>query len=100
MSPGLFLLFLLSAALLVGLIVVLWRYWRTFANITPEAEAFDKRVATLNERQAHRLSDNQLAQRVTEEDAWGIMVRRGVRARRRDRYAAEVRRRYTERRKR
>ena len=98
MSPGLFILFLLSAALLTGIIVVLWRYWRDYANITPEEEAFDKRVAALNERQANRLSNEQLAQPVSEEDAWKIMLQRGAQARRRARYAEEVGRRYRERR--
>ena len=98
MSPGLFILFLFSAALLAGIVVVLWRYWRDYANITPEEEAFDKRVAALNERQANRLSNEQLAQSVSEEDAWKIMLRRGSQARRRSRYAEEVGRRYRERR--
>ncbi|HEU5015956.1 MAG TPA: hypothetical protein VFT66_25760 [Roseiflexaceae bacterium] len=98
MSPGFFILFLLSAALLVGVVVILWRYWREYANITPEEEAFDKRVANLNERQANRLSNDQLAQSVSEEDAWKITLRRGAQARRRARYADEVRQRYRERR--
>jgi hypothetical protein len=98
MSPGLFILFLLSAALLVGIVVVLWRYWRSYANITPEEEAFDRRVAMLNERQANRLSNEQLAETVSEEDAWNIMLERGAHARRRARYAREVQRRYRERR--
>ncbi len=98
MSPGLFILFLFSAALLIGIVVVLWRYWRAYANITPEEEEFDKRVAALNERQANRLSNEQLAQTISEDDAWKIMLRRGAQARRRARYAEQVGRRYRERR--
>lgn len=100
MSAGFFILFFVSAALLAGIVVALWRYWRNVANITPEQEEYDKRVATLNERQANRLTNDQLGQKISEEDAWNIMLRRGARARRRDRYAAEVRRRYDERRRR
>lgn len=96
MSLGLTILFVLFAAVLLGIVVALWRYWRSFARIGPDEEAYDQRVAALNERQANRLSDDQLRQPLTDEDAWNIMLRRGMQARKRDRYAAELRRKLRE----
>jgi hypothetical protein len=94
-------LFLICAALLLGAIYAVWRYWDNLARISPEEEAFDERVASLNERQANRISDTQLARPLTEDDAWGMMVDRGRRAAaRRDRYSGDLARRADVRRRR
>ena len=94
-------LFLLFAALLLGVVYALWRYWDNLSRLSPEEEAFDKRVAALNERQANRISDEQLAQPISEDDAWGIMVNRGQRGRGgSDRYSGMLTRRARERRRR
>ena len=74
-------LFLLFAVLLLGVVYALWRYWDNLSRLSPEEEAFDERVAALNERQANRISDEQLAHPLSEDDAWNIMVRRGQRSR-------------------
>ncbi len=95
------LIFLLSAALLLGVVFVLWRYWNDVSRLSPEEEAFDERVAALNERQANRISDEELAHPVDEDEAWRIMVSRGQQGRRRrERYAGELARRIGERRRR
>lgn len=94
-------LFLISAVLLLGIIYALWRYWRRLAPLSPEEEEYDERVAALNERQANRMSDEQLRNPLTEEDAWKIMVERGRRiGRRSDRYGGDLSRRAKERRRR
>jgi hypothetical protein len=95
------LLFLISAALLLGAVYAVWRYWDNLARLSPEEEAFDERVAALNERQANRFSDEELTHPLTEDDAWSIMVSRGQRSRRRrDRYGGELARRAATRRRR
>jgi hypothetical protein len=75
--------------LFVGIVVLLgagvgvaWYVWRTTMRVSPQEEAYDNRVATMNERQANRLSDEQLTKPPTDEDAWALMVRRGQRQRR------------------
>lgn len=91
-------LFAICAALLLGAIYLLWRYWDNATRRSPEEEAYDKRVAQLNERQANRLSDEQLTHPVNEEDAWQIMVERGRKATgRRSRYGGDLKRRTRER---
>ena len=72
-------LFLICAALLIGAVYAVWRYWDNLVGVSPEEEAFDERVAMLNERQANRISDEELTHPVSEDDAWSIMVRRGRR---------------------
>jgi hypothetical protein len=94
-------LFLGSAALLLGAVYALWRYWDNLARLSLEEEAFDERVAALNERQANRVSDEELARPVNEDEAWQIMISRGQRGkRRRERYGGELSRRIGERRRR
>ncbi len=83
MSPTL--LFLIFLALIAVALYAVWRYWGTLARVTPEEEEFDERVAALNERQANRLSDEQLTRPMSDDDAWNIMVRRGQSARERGR---------------
>lgn len=95
------LLFLICAALLIGAVYAVWRYWNNLVRVSPEEEAFDERVAQLNERQANRLSDDQLTRPVSEDDAWSLMVRRGQRTRRRrERYGGDLARRASDRQRR
>jgi hypothetical protein len=77
-----FLLFMLLAVVLLVVVYGLLRYWDTLVSKSPEEEAYDRRVADLNERQANRLSDDQLTHPISDDDAWQIMLRRG-----RQRYA-------------
>lgn len=94
------LLFLLFGALLIMAAYGVLRYWEGLVNISPEEEAYEERVAALNERQANRISDDQLTHPATDEDAWDIMVARGRRqAQRRDRYVGDLQRRVRERRR-
>lgn len=93
-------LFVVSALLLLGGVYLLWRYWDTLARRSPEEEAFDERVAALNERQAHRISDEDLAHPLNEEEAWQIMIRRGRRGTRSQRYGGDLARRVDDRRRR
>ena len=94
-------LFLFFAALLLGLIYALWRYWDSVAHISPEEEEFDERMASLNERQANRISDEDLSQPLSEDDAWSIMVSRGRRTgKRSERYGGNLAQRAGERRRR
>ena len=94
-------LFLIFAVLLLAVIYAVWRYWESLAHISPEEEEFDERVASLNERQAHRISDEQLTHPMTEDDAWSIMVDQGRRSgRRRERYGGDLARRTSDRRRR
>lgn len=76
-------LFAVVAAVLVGVVVAIWRYWDSVSRTSPEDEAFDKRVAALNERQSNRMSDDLLRSKIDEESAWRIMLARGKRAARR-----------------
>ena len=93
-------LFIICAIVLLSIVYMLWRYWDDVARVTPEEEAYDKRVASLNERQANRMSDKQLVRQLSEDDAWTIMVARGRRAAtRRNRYAGDLKRRTRERRR-
>jgi len=63
---------------LLGLIgFAAWRYWREQVNISPEDEEHLCEIAELNERQAHRISDQQLRTMIDPDKAWQIMVQRG-----------------------
>src|SRR5690349_28450 len=109
-------LFLFFTALVAGALLLVWRYWNTIARVSPEEEEFDERMSLLNDRQANRLSDEQLTHPLTDDDAWSVMVQRGLRdrARRRparptqrrqpmareERYGGELSRRVSERRRR
>ncbi|HNP70928.1 MAG TPA: hypothetical protein PKK15_07470, partial [Kouleothrix sp.] len=72
-------LFVVFVLLIAAALVAVWRYWMGLARVSPEEEAYDERMAALNERQANRISDDFLTQPVSDEDAWQIMVRRGKR---------------------
>ncbi len=108
-------LFIFFVLIIAVALVAIWRYWYTLARVSPEEEEFDERMAALNERQANRLSDEQLTTPLSDDDAWDIMVRRGMRGRearrrptraldrertptRRDRYGGDLARRIDERR--
>ena len=110
-------LFIFFTVLVAGALLLVWRYWNTIARVSPEEEAFDERMTALNDRQANRLSDDQLTHPLTDDDAWTIMVQRGRRDRERrrrppratqrrlappreDRYGGELSRRVDERRRR
>jgi len=94
-------LFIIFAVLLLGAVYALWHYWDNLSRQSPEEEAYDERVAALNQRQANRISDEQLAHPISEDEAWNIMVNRGQHGgRRRDRYGGELARRVGERRRR
>lgn len=99
--PGeMLLLFGVLVLVLIGIVFAVWRYWDNLSSVSPEEEAYDKRVASLNERQANRFSDDLLTHRMDEEDAWQIMVARGQKAaRRRNRYGGNLSRRARERRR-
>ncbi len=85
-----FFLFVLFAAFLLLAAYLLWRYWGALTTVSPEEERFEQRIAALNERQAHRYSDEELATPITEEDAWRVMVERGRRTARRDRSTGDL----------
>ena len=78
-------LFLFFTALVAGALLLVWRYWNAIARVSPEEEEFDERMTALNDRQANRLSDEQLTHPLTDDDAWSVMVQRGRRARERQR---------------
>ena len=81
-------LLLMFMVLLCGVLFAVWRYWNNLTRLSPEEEEYDERVAAMNERQANRLSDEQLRTPLTDDEAWNIMVRRGQRQpRRRSRYS-------------
>lgn len=93
-------IFALCAVLIVGIGVVLWRYWENLTQVSPEEEMFDRRVARLNERQAYQMTDDELARPITEDEAWKVMVARGRRAsQRHDRYNGDLERRVRARRR-
>jgi len=81
-------LFLFFTALVAGALLLVWRYWNTIARVSPEEEEFDERMTALNDRQANRLSDDQLTHPLTDDDAWSVMVQRGRRDRERRRRPA------------
>lgn len=94
-------LFLIFAVLLLAVVYAVWRYWERLARVSYEEEEFDERMAALNERQSHRISDEQLTHPPSEDDAWRVMVERGRRVgRRRERYGGDLARRTRDRRRR
>jgi hypothetical protein len=76
-----FLLFVLLAIVLLVVVYGLLRYWETLVSMSPDEEEYEQRVADLNERQANRLSDEQLTRPISDDDAWQTMLRRGRRRR-------------------
>jgi hypothetical protein len=78
-----YILFGLAALLLLGLVALIWRVWTDYASVSPEEEEREREIAALNEQQANRVSDEQLARPVDADAAWQAMVRRGEAGRRR-----------------
>lgn len=72
-------LFIVAALLFLGIVVLLWRYWKGVAEVSPSDEAFSRRIARLNDRQSNRLQDTNLTEVTTQDEAWRIMVERGRR---------------------
>jgi membrane protein implicated in regulation of membrane protease activity len=87
-----------AIGLLIG-VYFLWRYWADMVDRSPEEAAYERRISALNERQANRYSDDELTDVPSEDEAWRIMVERGQRVGRRDRYGGDLRRRARERRR-
>lgn len=99
MPSGLVILFVGVALVILAVIVALWRYWDSISQRSPEDEAFDRRLAALNERQSNRMSDRFIRADMDQDTAWQIMVERGRRAAQgRERYSGELDRRTRERR--
>jgi hypothetical protein len=95
------LLFVLLAFILIAVVYGIWRYWDSQVELSPDEEAYDKRVANLNERQANRITDEQLTRPPSDEDAWQIILQRGRKAiSRRNRYGGDYTRRTSDRQKR
>jgi hypothetical protein len=93
------LLFALLAVILVAVVIGIRRYWDDQVELSDDEEAYDKRVAKLNERQANRITDEQLTSPPSDEDAWQIILQRGRKAlSRRNRYGGDYTRRTRERR--
>ncbi|MDZ4717413.1 MAG: hypothetical protein SH847_03010 [Roseiflexaceae bacterium] len=84
MSADIF-LFLLLAAGVLAVVYGVWRYWNSLVEVSPEEKEYDRQVADLNERQANRISDEQLTKPPSDDDAWQIIQRRGQQAMRRKR---------------
>ncbi len=80
-----YLLFAVAAALLILLVALIWRFWQSFAQVSPEEEELDRSIASLNDSQANRSSDEQITRRMDPDTGWQIMVRRGQRSARRER---------------
>lgn len=80
-----YLLFGIAALLLVGVVLVIWRLWADYTRITPEDEEYEREIASLNDSQANRLSDQQLTRPIDTDAGWDIMVRRGLGGQRRKR---------------
>jgi hypothetical protein len=77
------LLVIVAGIVLVGVVVSLWRFWVDYAHITPEEADYERGMATLNDDQANRISDDQLTRPIDTDTGWAIMVRRGQRPNRR-----------------
>ncbi|NTV65266.1 MAG: hypothetical protein HGA65_17285 [Oscillochloris sp.] len=80
-----YLLFFVAALLLALLVVLVWRFWESYARVSPEEEELDRSIASLNDAQANRVSDEQIARQIDNETGWQIMVRRGQQESRRRR---------------
>jgi hypothetical protein len=80
-----YLLFGVAALLMVLLVALIWRFWQNYAQVSPEEEELDRSIASLNDAQANRISDEQITRRMDTETGWQIMVRRGQQTSRRER---------------
>jgi hypothetical protein len=75
-----YILFALAAALLLGLIAIIWRLWGDYVQVDPDDEEHEREIAALNDAQANRVSDQQLTRPVDADSAWQTMVSRGAAA--------------------
>lgn len=82
---SIYLLFGVAALLLLGLIAMIWRLWNDYAQVSPADEQRDRELASLNDSQANRVSDQQLTHPADTDSAWQTMVQRGAGAVRRSR---------------
>jgi hypothetical protein len=80
-----YLLFIVAALLMILLAVLVWRFWQGFAQVSPEEEELERSIASLNDSQANRASDQQIVRQIDTETGWQIMVRRGQRVARSER---------------
>ncbi len=72
-----YILFTIAALLLIGLVALVWRLWGDYLQVSPEDEEREREIASLNDAQANRLSDQQLTRPIDTKTGWEIMVRRG-----------------------
>jgi hypothetical protein len=75
---SIYILFGLAALLLIGLIALVWRFWSDYVQVSPEDEEREREIASLNDAQANRVSDQQLTQPPDVDAAWQTMVQRGA----------------------
>ncbi|MEI7644110.1 MAG: hypothetical protein WCJ55_07500 [Chloroflexales bacterium] len=87
-----YLLFAIAALLMILLAALIWRFWQGFVEVSPEEEELERSIASLNDAQANRVSDQQITRQMDTETGWQIMVRRGQRASRRERTPRRPRR--------
>lgn len=80
-----YLLFAVAAVLLIVVAALIWRFWQSYAQVSPEEEELDRSIASLNDLQANRASDEQIVRQIDTDTGWQIMVRRGQRRTRRPR---------------
>ena len=74
---SIYILFGIAALLLIGLIALVWRLWSDYLQVSPEDEEREREIASLNDAQAHRVSDQQLTHPPDIDAAWQTMVQRG-----------------------
>lgn len=72
-----FVLWLIGALILAGLIGLLWQVWRSYASRSPAETAQEHDLVALNNAQANRVSDHQLTNPPDTDAAWRTMVERG-----------------------
>nr|WP_044200602.1 hypothetical protein [Oscillochloris trichoides] len=72
-----YLLFAVAGLLLILLVALVWRFWQNVAQVSPEEEELDRTMASLNDSQANRVSDEQIVRQMDAETGWQIMVQRG-----------------------
>lgn len=74
----LFVLFVAVALILIILVYMAHQLWQSYTRFTPDDKDFEDQIAKLNDYQSHRLSDKHLVNPLSSEDAWALMVRRGL----------------------
>jgi hypothetical protein len=73
-----YILFAIAALLLIGLVALIWRLWGDYVQVSPEEEEREREIASLNDAQANRVSDQQLTHPLDTDSAWQTMVQRGA----------------------